>query len=317
MGIYLDTVEDNDELAGWRVEAIRQKLGIPSPPPRIFPSFECPACIQFFFTEQELNDHIFTEHRRDYIRIDSQIIREDTYLNLDETDQSRFVQLEQEIISLQVRIDKNNRSIDDLWPIYDPSSYSPIQEQYLFGFLEYLRAHDLEVNRHSSDFNALSRHFGTAYGKLQPFSTLLAQQIRRAVAFKMNWFREHKEVPESSLFFLAWHFFTHSYEDVTAIHNLPMINNRRQQGIVLDGFHSEILEAIQYYYCDRSKLNYNWLHKLERLADGIANRNYLDKLQLFKARLYRDWQDFEQAKAAYRSIKSHPEFGREASCFND
>jgi len=318
MGIYLDTVEDNDELVGLRVEAIKQKLGILSPPPKSFPSSECPACSQFFFTEIELNNHIFAEHRRDYIRIDSHIIREGTYLNPDEADQSRFVELEKEIASLQVRIDKNDRSIDDLWSKYDAISYtySPIQAQYLFGFLEYLRAHDLEANRHSSEFNALSRHFGTAYGKLQPFSTLLAQQIRRAIAFKMNWFREHKEVPASSLFFLAWHFFTHSYEDVTAIHDLPLINNRHQQGIVLDGFHSELLEAIQHYYCDRSKLNYNWLYKLERLADGIANRNYLDKLQLFKARLYRDWQDSEQAKLTYRSIKTHPEFGREASSFN-
>jgi hypothetical protein len=315
MGIYLDTVEDNDELVGWRVEDIKQKLGILSPPPRSFPSSECPVCSQFFFTEIELNDHIFAEHRHNYIRIDSHIIREGTYINLSEADQSQLVELEKEIASLQVRIDKNDRSIDDLWSKYNAILYSPIQAQYLFGFLEYLRAHDLEVNRHSSDFNALSRHFGTAYGKLQPFSTLLAQQIRRTIAFKMNWFREHQEVPESSLFFLAWHFFTHSYEDVTVIHDLPIISSRHQQGIVLDGFHSELLEAIQLYYSDRSKLNYNWLNKLKCLA-GVINRNYLDKLNLFQARLYRDWQNAEQAKVAYRSIKTHPEFGMEASSFN-
>lgn len=317
MGIHLDTVEDNDESIGWRVEAIKQKLGVLPPPPRSFPSFKCPLCFQFLFTEIELNDHIFAEHRRDYIRTDSRIIREDAYLNPDEADQSRFVELEKEIASLQMRIDKNDRSIDNLWSKYDAISYHPIQKQYLFGFLEYLRAHDSEVNRHSSDFNALSRHFGTAYGKLQPFSTLLAQQTRRAIAFKMNWFGEHKEVPEASLFFLTWHFFSNRYEDVTVIHDLPIISNRHQQGIILDGFHSELLEAIQHYYCDRSKLNHNWLCKLERLTDGISNRNYLNKLQLFKARLYRDWQDSEQAKAAYRSIKTHPKFGREASSFND
>ncbi|NJL90040.1 MAG: hypothetical protein HC916_09810, partial [Coleofasciculaceae cyanobacterium SM2_1_6] len=165
-------------------------------------------------------------------------------------------------------------------------------------------------------FSNLSRHFETAYGKLQPFSTLLAQQTCRAIAFKMSWFREHQEVPASSLFFLAWHFFTHSYEDATVIHDLPIIHSRHQQGIVLDGFHSELLEAIQRYYSDRSKLNYNWIDKLERLADGIINRNYLDKLNLFKARLYRDWQNPEQAKIAYRSIRTHPEFGMEASSFN-
>lgn len=316
MGILLDTVEDNDELAGLRVEAIRKKLKVLAPSPRNFPSFECPVCTRFFFTVNELNDHIFNEHRRYYIRLDSQVVKKDTYTKSDETNPIRFLELEQEIAFLQERIDKNDRSIDSLWSSYDASLYNPTQARYLFGFLEYLRAHDLEVNRHSSDLSTLSRHFGNAYGKLQPFSTFLAQQIRRAIAFKMNWFREHKDMPESSLFFLAWHFFTHSYEDVTIVYDLPMINNRYEQGIVLDGFHSEMLQAIQFYYCDRSKLNYNFLYKLERLVDGTDNRNYLDKLQLFKARLYRDWQNSEQMKAAYETIKSHPEFGREARCFN-
>ena len=86
------------------------------------------------------------------------------------------------------------------------------------------------MNRPSTDFVTLSRHFGHAYGKLPPFSSHLAQQARYAIAFKMNWFREHRKIPGSSLFFLNWHFFSRTYEDIKE-----------------NGFHSELLKAIKFY----------------------------------------------------------------------
>ncbi len=66
MGILSDTVEDNAESEGWRIESIRQKLGIPSSTPRSFPSVICPLCEQFFFSNTDLQNHIFNEHRDYY-----------------------------------------------------------------------------------------------------------------------------------------------------------------------------------------------------------------------------------------------------------
>ncbi|WP_019503192.1 hypothetical protein [Pleurocapsa sp. PCC 7319] len=320
MGIYLDTVEDNNEKEEWKITAIRQRLGIVSSLPKNSSSVKCPVCNRFLFTEKELNEHIFKEHRHDYKISNELIDSKDSYFDFSEVEQSQLFDLEKKIISLQLRIDRNDRSVDKEWFMYKTNYQSnlnnPRLKQYLFGFLEYLRAHDLEVNRHSTDFAALSRHFSDAYGKLQPFPSHLAQQARRAIALKMNWFWEYKKIPESSLFFLTWHFFTHTYEDIEKINDLPIFNERQQTGIIIDGFHSELLEAIKFYYSDRSVLNYNWLHKLEQLLKGIDNQNYADKLTLFKARLYRDWYEFSLAKEAYRSIRTHPDFGAEAKAFN-
>lgn len=316
MGIHLDTLEDNDESAGWKVQKIKQNLGILPLPSRKFPSIECPTCSKFFFAEVELNNHIFDEHRHDY-EVNGRIVREGTDLNYDKIAQLQLTDIENQIVSLQARIEENDRSIDDEWAKYQVTLHSSMREEYLFGFLEYLRAHDLEVNRQSTDSDAFSRHFETAYGKLRPFSTSMAQQVRRAIAFKMNWFEEHTEVPASSLFFLAWHFFTYTYEDVTKINNLPIISKRQKQGVILDEFHSELLDAIQLYYSDRSTLNDHWMYKLEKLINGISNRNYLDKLALFKARIYRDWQNVDTAKKAYFHIRTHPKFGAEARAFNE
>ncbi len=66
---------------------------------------------------------------------------------------------------------------------------------------------------------------------------------------------------------------------------------------------------------DRSTLKYGWLVKLERLLNNMDNRNYKDKLALLKARLFREWGEVNQAKEAYRSIKTHPIVKAEATGF--
>ncbi len=317
MGIYLDTLEDNDESSGWRIDIIKQKLGIPALAARKLPSIVCPACTRFFFSQVELNNHLFEEHRHEYIEVNGNIFREHDYINISEIDKLLLIDSDTEIEFLQLRIDRNDRTVDNEWSRHISDPCNSIYTQYKFGFFEYLRAHDLEVNRHSKDFQALSSHFGSAYGKLQPFSTFLAQLVRRVIAFKMNWFKEHTDIPEDSIFFLAWHFFTNTYENVKAINNLPTVNIRQQKGIILDGFHSELLEAIQMYYSKRSELNYNWLCKLEKLVEGIDNPNYLHKLALFKARIYREWDNIDKAQESYRTIRNHPEFKIEAKQFND
>lgn len=181
--------------------------------------------------------------------------------------------------------------------------------------LEYLGAHYQEVISQSINYQSLSEQLGRAYGYLQPFPFYLAQQTRRSIALKMNWFLQLGDAPENSLFFWAWHFFEHEYEIVTLV-TLSPSRSRQAQGIILDHFHQELLEAMRLYYCDRSTLNYGWLVKLKLLLQETTNPNYLDKLALLKARLFREWEDVDQAKQAYRRIRNHPIFGAEARAFN-
>jgi len=320
MGILLDTVEDNDESSGWKVEAIRQKLGIFPSPPKKLPSCDCPVCHKFFFTEGELQDHIFNEHRHEryYMRIKGRLLNEGIYLEESDIQHINYDDLEEKILNLQNRVDKNDCSID--WSKYKKPlmqhTEHPLRKQYLSGFLDYLGAHQQEINNNSADYQYLSDHFGKAYSNLQPFSSYLAQQTRKAIALKMNWFNQLQDVSESSLFFLAWHFFSHKHTNVASVQGLPAVSSKQKQGIIIDGFHEELLEALRLYYCERSSLNYNWLHKLQMLVNEINNRNYLDKLALLKARLFREWGNTNYAKEAYHSIRTHPNFGAEAREYN-
>jgi hypothetical protein len=316
MGIYLDTVEDNDESLGWKVEARRQLLGIPQPPPRNLPSVKCPRCGLLFLKTSDLDDHIFVEHRHEQTGRRCYVYAESSHQKKLDIDPSQLIPIDEEMALLQLRIDKNDRRIEDEWHVYQPRLDESSQGQYLSGILEYLRAHDLEVNRCSTDFKSLSEHFNRAYRKLRPFRTLMAQQICQTIALKMSWFKEYTETPESSLFCLAFHFFTHSYEEVAKIDNLIVASNRRKQGVILDGFHSEFLEVMKFYYSDRLALNHNWICKLELLLSGVSNECCAGKLALFKARLYRDWQEVNRAKESYYVIRNHHEFGLEAREFN-
>jgi len=318
MGIFLDTVEDNAESEGWKIESIRQKLGIPSSTPYSFPSVICPLCQQFFFSNTDLQNHIFNEHRDyyGYIPVNGAILANDEIFTNEDIEKLNFSDLDDIIFDLQTRIDRGN-SIDS-WVDYktplNRSNEHPLRKQYLKGMLEYLGAHYQEINESSSNYQSLSEQFGRAFGYLQPFPSVLAQQTRYSITFKMNWFWQMAEASEYSLFFLASQFFINDYERVAAI-TLPPYSSRQTQGIIIDYFHEEFLEALKLYYCDRSTLKYGWLVKLECLLNNMSNRNYKDKLALLKARLFREWGEVNQAREAYRSLKTHPIFGAEAKGF--
>lgn len=319
MGIFLDTIEDNTESEGWRAESIRQKLGIPSSTPQQFPAVSCPVCPQLFFSDTELQNHIFYEHRDydGYFSINSRIFREGSNFTEKEIQEFNYTDLDDMVFNLQIRIDQGKRITD--WakyktPLHQSNEHS-LRKQYLKGMLEYLGAHYQEVIDQSGNYQSISEQFGRAYGYLQPFPFHLTQQTRRSIALKMNWFHQLEDAPENSLFFWAWHFFEHDYRTVTSV-TLSPTSSRQVQGIILDHFHQELLEALRLYYSDRTKLNHGWLVKLELLLKETTNRNYLDKLALLKARLYREWGDVNQAKQAYRSIRNDPTFGAEARTFN-
>lgn len=57
--------EDNAESEGWRIERIRVKLGISSPEAQKFPTKVCPICQRKFFSDHDLQDHIFDMHRHE------------------------------------------------------------------------------------------------------------------------------------------------------------------------------------------------------------------------------------------------------------
>jgi len=314
MGIFLDTVEDDDEAWGQRLPIIKRKLGIPDPQRIQDPSRVCPICPEKFFSEEELNNHIFKKHRRLYLKNINQSSQgndvDDVTLDVAEIEC-----LDQKIRKLQEKINRNDRSIDDEWHKYKSADFNQWQWRYLSGILEYLRAHDLEVNRHSSNSDTLSDQFGRAYGLLKPFQTQLAQGVRCAITFKMNWFHETIQISETSLFFLSWHFFTHVYEVVNKIQDLPITKTRNTQGVILDNFHLELLELVYMYYGERSAITYSRLTKLDMLLQGIDDRNYFDKLYLFKARVYRGWNQDNEAKLVYSKLRGHTHFGSEARAY--
>lgn len=316
MGIFLDTVEDNTESEGWRIDSIRQKLGILPSTPRQFGSVSCLLCQQLFFTDKDLQNHIFNEHRDyySYSRSSNRIIAEGKQFTKKDIQKLSYTDLDNTIFNLQARIDKGNH-IDD-WVVYKNPLYSrsehPLRKRYLRGMLEYLGTHYQEINEQSTNYQSLSEQCGRAYGYLQPFPLPLAQQVCYSVAFKMNWFEQLIEAPDHSLFFWVGHFFIRERESIISV-ALPPAGNRQSQGIILDYFHQEFLEAIRLYYCDRSSLNYGWLKKLEDMLHIKTNRNYSDKLDLLKARLFWEWGDIDRARQAYHSIRNHITFGREAS----
>lgn len=315
MGIFLDTIEDNTESEGWRAESIRQKLGIPTSTPQQFPAVGCSLCPQLFFSDTELQDHIFYDHR-DYCG-NGRILNEGSHFTEKDIRELNYADLDDMVFALQTRIDKGQRIAD--WAKYKTplhqSNEHPLRKRYLTAMLEYLGAHYQEVIDQSINYQSLSEQFGRAYGYLQPFPFHLTQQTRRSIALKMNWFPQLGDAPKNSLFFWAWHFFEHEYGTVTSVILSPT-SSRQAQGILLDHFHQELLEALRLYYCDRATLNHGWLVKLELLLKETTNRNYLDKLALLKARLFREWKDVYQAKQAYRSIRNDPTFGAEARAFN-
>jgi hypothetical protein len=315
MGIFLDTIEDNAESEGWRVESIRQKLGKPRSTLQSFPSFFCSLCPQCFFNGTDLQNHIFNEHRDyyGYIHTNDYILGEDGQFTEKNITKLNFADLDNIICDLQTRINRGN-CIDN-WAKYKAplhqSNEHPLRKQYIQGMLEYLGAHYQEINEQSCNYQSLSEQFGRAYAYLQPFPFSLAQQTCHSIAFKMNWFQQLAQAPKHSLFFWAGQFFVNDYENVATI-SLPSTGSRQTQGIIIDYFHEEFLEALRLYYCERSTLKHGWLIKLERLLNSASNRNYKDKLVLLKARLFRYWGEINQAKQAYHSIRNHPIFGVEA-----
>jgi len=317
MGIFQDTIEDNAESEGWRVESIRHKLGILPSTPRSFPSISCPLCPQSFFHETDRQNHIFKEHL-DYdsnIDFNGSIIPKDEEFTDRDIKRLNVTDLDDIVFDLQTRIDRGN-SID--WANYKATfnqlNDHSLRKRYFGGMLEYLGAHYWETNEQSTKYQSLSDQFYQAFRDLEPFPFPLAQQTRYSIAFKMNWFPQLAEAPEHSLFFWAGQFFVNDYKNAAAI-TLPPTGSRQNLGIVIDYFHEEFLEALRLYYCERSILKYGWLVKLERLLNDTSNRNYTNKLALLKARLFREWGEVNQARQAYRSIIYHPHFGAEAGGF--
>jgi hypothetical protein len=310
MGILLDINEDNAESEGWRIEGIRQKLGIIPSQPQKFPTKICPICQRKFFSDHDLNNHIFDIHRHE---TNFDIAKE---INLDEETEITnidYSDIDNLLFDLQTQVNQG-KTIDDWYKykqILNNSNEHYLRKQYLEGIIEYIYSHYREIQGQGN-----SNNIGKAYGNLEKFAPYLkiAQQIRHSIAFKMSWFDQLSD-SGSSLFFLAWHFFTQSYEVVNKT-IIPLIKGRQEKGVIIDDFHQEVLEVLQLYYCDRSNLTYTNIKKLELLSQNINNPNYINKLTFLKARIFREWEDFAQAQQNYRKIRNHFIFGKEASSFN-
>lgn len=315
MGIFLDTVEDANELKGLKIDEKYRKYDLTFDKKQI-PSEICPVCGENFFNDSDLQNHIFDNHREYRIsQIQPKVnSSEQTTMNNLDIINSLFCELQEKIYE--------NNSSQDL-SIYKDKMLKQSDKNekiYTEGLLEYIYGH-FQESRKDYQYTSSSFAFEKAYGYLEDFARQMkintAKQICCSIAFKMNWFEILKSLSQGlsyhSLFYLAWHFFSNPYQ---VVHEtlLPDQVKRQQTGIIIDDFHETILEFIRLYYCDRNNITFKNLEELNFLSNN--NPNYLSKLYLLRARFFREWGNITKAQENYYKIRNNNIFCAEAKSFN-
>jgi len=317
MGIFLDTVEDNQE-RGWDKEIDHY---IVIQPDIKSPMEVCPECRGRFFTDQDLQDHIFEEHRhKDFlVRVGDKI--QATKSDFVRIEKSKLKNIEEIFRSLQeeLQIGQSINTIsflDYLSRMIQNNSADPVAHQYCQGLLVYLEVSYFETFYPSSSQDIISR-LENVYGYLQPFynSNSLAKQIRCAIALKFNWFKALAKAPKDSFFYLAHIFFTRPYEDIELI-QLPIESIPRNSfGLYVTENLEYLLELIAFFFSDRiDRDRYNQSYKyIETLETD--NFNFRKKLYLINARVHRRLGNREEAERSYKKLKRDIDFSHEAKRF--
>lgn len=310
MGIFLDTVEDSRE-RGWEREIVRYiKLT-----PDIKAMEICPECLARFFTDQELQDHIFNAHRHKRILVSTkEKIRTATTdsIKINEGVAQKLTKIYRE---LQEKL-HNHQSIDlDLLNrLIRENTADIVAHQYCQGLFGYLEVSYFETVSPNPDQDII-RRLENVYGYLQPFNDSLAKQIRCAIALKFNWFNALAKAPKESIFYLAYVFFTKSYDDIEFI-RLPVESAPRSiSGLYVTENLEYLLELIAIFFGDRiNKDKFNQLCR--RLKNYEAISPHLKrKLELINARANRKLNNQEEARKFYRRLAYDIDFSQEANGF--
>ncbi|MGB3312332.1 MAG: hypothetical protein WBA86_21480 [Nodosilinea sp.] len=310
MGIFLDTVEDNREM-GWEQEIVRYIKLLPD----INPMEICPECLNRFFTDQELQDHIFHAHRHKRILVSAEDkIRTATTdsIKIDKNVSKKLIETYQEF---QEKL-QNRQAIDlDLLNrLIRENTADIVAHQYCQGLFGYLEVSYFETVSPNPDQDII-RRLESVYGYLQPFNDSLAKQIRCAIALKFNWFNALAKAPKESIFYLAYVFFTKSYDDIEFI-RLPVESAPRSiSGLYVTENLEYLLELIAIFFSDRiNKDKFNQLYRRLKNLENISP-NLKKKLNLINARVNRKLNNQEEARRSYRKLAYDRDFSQESNNF--
>lgn len=176
-----------------------------------------------------------------------------------------------------------------------------LETRYLNGIVEY--CHGLTLEREKKQALARAR-LESAMDLLIPFRTPLAEDLRHALALRMNCFSGQWGCSDGSPFQFAEQFFCSIAGDV-AVMDEPQHSDRMR--IAIDQVSSLILEALKCYDEGDDEGVFRILATVE-----VRDRNDEDKVRLIEARTRARGNDLARATAAYQYFRDHPVFGQEA-----
>jgi hypothetical protein len=172
-----------------------------------------------------------------------------------------------------------------------------LERRYVEGVLEYCHGWRLEEDKNK----VFARdRLEAAMNLLIPFRTLLSDDIRCALALRMNTFGGEWGCDEASPFRLAEAFFCCDAAEARQ-------NEMRQTVIPMASFLERTLKAVRAHYAKDGPGVFAILDELQP-----RNRNDEDKVAILKARMRRNLLDRQGAAAAYETLLDHPVYGDEA-----
>lgn len=312
MGIFLDTVEDNAE-RGWDVEVARYLKETPTTSINVDLLEICPRCQKYFRSREDLQDHIFYDHRNDEILIriggvTRTVKRESIPIEASLLKSEKAVFLRnQELLANNQRIE-----LDRLNTLINAGDVEVFVQQYRKGIFGYLDALYFEKNHQLNTQDEVMRRLESVYGYLQAFSDDLSRQIRMSIAFHFNWFNTLRQASGTSIFYLVYVFFSNSYADIQSI-SLPLENKaRKAYGVYMPEISEHLLKLIEIFFNER--INRARFQQIIQAIDQTANssQSYNEKLHLALARIHRKLSNESAASQQYRGLLYSNHFSAEA-----
>jgi hypothetical protein len=209
--------------------------------------------------------------------------------------------IDEAVIGLMERIRLNqNGDLAGFRRKWSKKGLNELEQRYLDGVLEYCHGWMLEQGGNQ----AFARdRIEAAMHLLIPFKTVLAEDMRSALALRMNIFAGRWGCDEASPFRSAELFFCADGQDSS------LSGTARETKILVDPISQRILEAIEAYHANNDRWVFAILNDLRPKA---RDRNDEDKVAILEARTRRNMGDRRAAATAYETLLDHPLFGKEA-----
>ena len=176
-----------------------------------------------------------------------------------------------------------------------------LEIRYLNGIIEY--CHGLKLEQERKRDLARSR-LESSMDLLIPFGTAIAEELRHALALRMNCFSGQWGCSDRSRFRIAERFFCTSVVSEELPEKDHQVNRLE---ISIDPVSRMVLDALEAYYDGDDQAVFKSLASIE-----MRDRNDEDKVTLIDARTRARKGELSGARAAYERFLEHPIFGEEA-----